>query len=111
MAGSVVFRHGCEIVDGYIIPNDEALTWDDADKRAGFRLDRRKVWAFIPDCCDPTELCSLVHFTRHCTGCTEVPEYTHPPDRGIGCRECGFTGRVRHSEFVPHSILKGHTND
>jgi len=43
----------------------------------------------------------MTRWTSHCSGCTEVPEMTHPPDRGIGCDECGYTGRRRNDFFVP----------
>lgn len=35
----------------------------------------------------------VVRWTSACTGCTEVPENTSSPERGIGCHECGYTGK------------------
>lgn len=110
MAGSVIVRNGHSIVEDRIIHNDETLTWDDADKRAGFRLDRRKTWAFITNEIGMPELCDVVNFTTYCTGCAEVPECTFPSEQGFGCSECCYTGKVRRSEFVPY-IQKDTTND
>lgn len=45
--------------------------------------------------------CMRVIYSGACSGCTEVPECTHAPDRGSGCHECGYTGRKRHDYFVP----------
>lgn len=43
----------------------------------------------------------LCKWTSHCSGCTEVPECTSAPERGSGCFECGYTGKIRHYEWLP----------
>jgi hypothetical protein len=40
-------------------------------------------------------------WTDACSGCTEVPECTSGPDRGIGCHECGYTGKRRWRYWFP----------
>ncbi|MDK2757514.1 MAG: hypothetical protein KYX66_12340 [Blastomonas fulva] len=90
MSGSVIIRHGHEIVDGLIIYNETPLSWEDADAKAGRRLDRRKAWAFIDD-----GLCVLARWTQSCSGCSYVGE------RGGGCSECGYHGVVRSGAWVP----------
>jgi hypothetical protein len=41
MTGSVIVRGETEIIDQHIIHHDTPLSWEEADQRAGFRLDRR----------------------------------------------------------------------
>lgn len=103
MAGSVKIRNGTSVSpDGTIHHNDTAMSWPDADSRAGFRLDRRKAWCFIPnDECLP-ELCEVAIWSSACSGCTEVPEMAFGPDRGSGCSECGYTGRTQNAQWVPY---------
>lgn len=102
MSGSVIMRAGHEVVDDRIVHNDQEMSWEAADKRAGFRLDRRKSWAFIPDKSDLgiPELCEMISFTRACSGC-EDSESMYPRGVGDGCHECGYTGKSRETCFVP----------
>lgn len=92
MSGSVIIRHGHEIVDDRIVYDESLLSWDEADKKARRRLDRRRSWAFIND-----ELCRSISYTTRCSGCSECPG----EDRGMGCSECGYHGVVRQSHWVP----------
>ena len=39
-----------------------------------------------------------------CTGCNETPEFTHAADRGMGCHECGYTGRRQMRHWVPFDL-------
>lgn len=45
----------------------------------------------------------VVRFTTTCSGCT--PGYEESGggghERGMGCYECGYTGKSRHLEWVP----------
>lgn len=102
MSGSVIMRNGHEEVDGRIVHNDRAMSWEEADKRAGFRLDRRKSWAFISrnDDLGIPELCEAISFTAACSGC-EDSESMYPSSVSGGCHECGYTGKRRQSCFVP----------
>jgi len=102
MSGSVIMRGGHEVVDDRIVHNDQEMSWEAADKRAGFRLDRRKSWAFIPNKHDLgiPELCEMISFTRACSGC-EDSESMYPRGVGDGCHECGYTGKSRETCFVP----------
>jgi len=55
----------------------------------------------------------FVRWTQHCTGCTETPENTTPEERGMGCGECGFTGKRRMEWFVPldHAAFEAWLDD
>ena len=96
MSGSVTQRNGTEIVDQRIIHDDQPVAWDDADARAGFRLDRRKLWAFIKD-----ELHEICRWTQACSGCSYEGDYIMPK-RGGGCDECGHQGVVRNAMWIPY---------
>ena len=103
MTGSVKIRNGTYVSsDGTIHHNEIIMSWSDADSRAGFRLDRRKAWCFIPNNEGLPDLCEVASWSSSCSGCTEVPEMTFGPDRGSGCSECGYTGRIRHTQWVPY---------
>lgn len=104
MAGSAKIRNGTRVSsDGTIHHNDTLMSWPDADNRAGFRLDRRKAWCFIPNEQGLPDLCEAISWSSACSGCTEVPEMTSGPDRGSGCSECGYTGRIRNAQWVPYA--------
>jgi len=94
MTGSVIIRHGHEIVDGRIDYDETPLSWDKADQKAGRRLDRRKAWAFVED-----KLCERVAYTTSCSGCSDCS--ISLIDAGPGCRECGFSGRRRAAFWSP----------
>lgn len=96
--GSVIVRHGTKIVDGKIIHDETIISWEEGDAKAGQRLDRRRNWCFIED-----ELCSTVSWSQACSGCYEGWEGHNEGVRGMGCRECGYQGRVKNSCWVPHS--------
>lgn len=103
MSGSVKIRLSTSVLsDGVIHHNDAVLPWTDADIRAGFRLDRRKAWCFIPNDEGLPELCEVATWSSACSGCTEAPEMALGPDRGLGCSECGYTGRSRNAQWVPY---------
>lgn len=94
MSGSVIERLGYSVAAGKIHYDERPLDWSSADARAGFRLDRRKAWAFVDG-----EVCSSVTISRACSGCYEG--YDGDTARGLGCEECGYNGRVRWSAWVP----------
>lgn len=94
MSGSVVVRGETTITEGRICHDDQPLAWTDADQKAGFRLDRRKSWAFVEG-----GLCESVSWTAACSGCTYGFEA-----RGSGCHECGYHGVVRHATWIPYSV-------
>lgn len=92
---SVIERHGHTIDAGGVIHyDDRTLSWGEADKLAGRRLDRRKNWAFISG-----RLCDSVTYTRNCSGCSYDTDYGS--ERGGGCEECGYHGVIRCSEWIP----------
>lgn len=93
MSGSAKIRHGSSVVDGLIQYDETPLAWIDADQRAGFRLDRRKAWAFVEG-----RLCEMISWTDACSGC----RYGFK-ERGSGCNECGHHGVVREAMWVPYS--------
>lgn len=49
-------------------------------------------------------LVTNVNITIPCSGCTEYPEMTMPPENGSGCKECGYHGRVRCGVPNPVSV-------
>lgn len=64
------------------------------------KVDGRRVLVVVVDGFDGY----VVRHTQHCSGCTEVPEMTSPPDRGFGCEECGYTGRRRWEHWIPFDV-------
>jgi hypothetical protein len=90
MAGSVIRRLGTTIEDRIIIHNDAPATWEDADKLAGGRVDRRCCYAIIPGG-DFGDLNVIAKWTAGCSGCD-----------GGGCEECGYRGKVRRAHWVPY---------
>lgn len=90
----VIERHGTEIKDGRIIHDDRLATYEQADKIAARRLDRRKNYAIIDG--EVAESCS---WSQACSGCYEGYDSFHAT--GHGCDECGYTGRRRHGKWVP----------
>lgn len=76
------------------------VTWEKAEAKFGKRLDRRLAYAIIDD-----EVCELVKCTTCCSGCTEVPEMTSAPEQGMGCYECGYTGKTVQRHWVPATSL------
>ena len=87
-----IIRHGTSVSDdGVISHDDRPLPWEEADRIAGRRLDRRRSWAVING-----QICSLIRWTEQCTGCSDG----HAPV-GSGCHECGYTGRRRHGYWMP----------
>ena len=87
-----IIRHGHTVDErGYIHYDETALDWPDADTKAGFRLDRRKNWAFVDG-----ELCESIGWTESCSGCV------YPDGTNEGCSECGYHGRVRSGMWVPY---------
>ncbi len=72
------------------------ITWQEAEKRAGTRLDRRKRYGLVGK-----TLCESVTITGACSGCSDVGDYESAPHRGAGCEECGQRGRRRTKHWVP----------
>lgn len=84
------------------------ITWRQAERIAGRRLDRRRCYAR-----DGKRLLELCQWTGSCSGCFEGGEYgglahNYPWDDktqchiGGGCRECGYTGKARQAQWVPY---------
>ena len=92
--GSVIVRGETTIVDQMIYHDDQPITWEDADARAGRRLDRRRAWAFVEG-----TLCTSISWTQACSGCGYGFE-----DRGSGCSECGHHGVTREAMWVPEPM-------
>lgn len=66
---------------------------------AQHKLDRRKNYTEFMEV-----LCTVQKVTQPCTGCNEYPEMTAPPERGEGCKECGYTGKRVNIFPVPVTI-------
>lgn len=102
MTGSVIRRLATSIDDdGQIHHDDHPAPWAEAEALAGRRLDRRRRFAIIASHGDAPQLCEIAKGSIACSGCSETPEMTASPWRGMRCRECGYTGRRRHSQWVP----------
>ena len=79
--GSVIERKGHTIdSEGFIHYADIPATWDQADKMAGHRVDRRRSYLIADG-----KLRFLLRWSSSCSGCG-----------GSGCRECGYKGKSRH---------------
>jgi hypothetical protein len=70
---------------------------DEAERRAGHRLDRRRRYAW-----DGATVCSLSTWTQSCSGCSCDCGDGYPCDHEpYGCDECGHTGKRRRSAWIP----------
>lgn len=76
--------------------NYARITWRDAERVTGRRLDRRRSYAFKLG-----KIWILEKYTLPCCGCSESPESTPAPEKGTGCYECGYTGRRRYEVWCP----------
>lgn len=106
------------------------ITWQEAEKIAGSRLDRRRQYyihteegrraenpyAFngsydMPD----AKLFAYVEGTRECSGCScDCGEGYGCSHGAAGCEECGYTGKRRegmHSPINLDEIMRGDKND
>ena len=77
---------------------DIPCTFEDATVLAGARLDRRRNYIIIDG-----NVCELSEWTEPCSGCSCCNEYPCDccQERGSGCHECGYTGKVRRSHWAP----------
>lgn len=77
---------------------DETSTYSVAEKIAKKRLDHRRNYAIING-----QVCVFEQFTRPCSGCSCDGEYPCSccNERGAGCEECGYTGKVRSGYWMP----------
>jgi hypothetical protein len=80
--------------------DDRRISIDDAEKMAGVKLDRRRVYGVVKE----GELCFMASYTIRCSGCTEDSEYSFSLI-GSGCRECGYTGKRRINEWQPAYLI------
>ena len=84
--------HGFKVKIETIEPDITAyLSIEEAEKKAGKRLDRRKKY-----CICGLELCTIEKFREACSGCSDHREYS---TQGSGCKECGWHG-VRVGTFA-----------
>lgn len=92
---------------GMIHHQERPVTWADAEKIAGKRLDRRRSYKIING-----DVCTLFKFTQPCSGCFELGDYGSGIERyeyddkaqchvGFGCDECGHTGKRRSGHWTP----------
>lgn len=90
MAGAV---HKRDDPDGPETP----VSWDEADRLAGRRLDRRRRHMIIRG-----QVCELAVETVACSGCSCDCGDGYPCYHGAaGCHECGYTGKRRWAIWVP----------
>ena len=94
----VIERFGTEVVNGIIQHDDRPSTYEAAEKLCGMKLDRRKNYAIHKG-----EVCVSIRWSSPCTGCSCDGEYPCSccRERGGGCHECGYTGRVRNGMWTP----------
>ncbi len=92
---SVIIRHGHSIDDrGYIHYDDRSSTYEAAEQLAGRRLDRRRNYAIIDG-----QVAESARWSQACSGCYEGHETGS--GIGLGCSECGYTGRRRNGAWAP----------
>lgn len=97
---AVIERHETTVDGaGFIHHDDRASSYEAAEKIAGTRLDRRRNYAIIDG-----GVCELAQWSQACSGCYEGYDSAHAI--GIGCDECGFTGRRRQAHWVPLTSTK-----
>lgn len=56
------------------------------------------------------EMCNVMKYTNTCSGCScDVMEFDKKNGipLGMGCHECGYTGKRRWTMYIPLSIMKG----
>jgi hypothetical protein len=75
------------------------ITISAAEGLAGRRLDRRRRYAH-----NGRELVEAASWSQPCSGCVVLG----CTDTGLGCAECGYTGRRRIHVWVPISIQRAH---
>ena len=87
----------------------ERITYQRAEEILGGRVDRRAAYYF-EDTPEAREMFAggpvytYGEWTRECSGCTESEMgryYTGQPGKGIGCSECGYTGKRRDGWYAP----------
>lgn len=78
--------------------HDREIPIESVEKLAGKRLDRRKSYAVIRG-----EVCESASWTGECSGCSTDYESCGYVI-GMGCRECGYTGKRRHSIWIPLTV-------
>ena len=71
-------------------------TYEEADRVAGFRLDRRKSYMI-----EGRKVLEKASFSLRCSGCSCGCEMGGCGCGNLGCRECGYTGRQRMVDWQP----------
>ena len=95
--GRVIERHGHTIDEnGLIHYDDQQATFEQAEAIVGRKLDHRRNYAIIDG-----NVCECATWTAPCSGCAPDSEPGSSEEDGCGCSECGYTGRVRRSQWVP----------
>lgn len=88
----------------------ERVTYEEADRLAGVRVDRRvkQYWAAKDKKPCPTTGAILFKdskFTAPCSGCSDDSEYSNS-SIGSGCRECGGKGKSVQHFPEPYYFIK-----
>lgn len=74
---------------------ERRTTYERLERRFKRKLDRRRNYAVVNG-----ELCECGTWTDECSGCSHYDEGYRISDPS-GCEECGYTGKVRNSMWVP----------
>lgn len=82
------------------------VTIEQAEAFAGKRLDRRHRYAILPGLNGADELHAAASWTHVCSGCAYDDGGYVTPSRGMGCEECGYTGKRRQSQWLPASWIE-----
>lgn len=91
----VIERHDHSIdAAGFIRYDDRPSNYERAEELAGRRLDRRRNYAIIDG-----QVAESCQWSQACSGCYEDHNIAH--GTGIGCHECGYTGRRRSGAWIP----------
>ena len=93
---TVIIRTKVEVTDaGAIATDDIPSTHNELERMTGKKLDRRKSYALVKGV-----LCEAAKWSQCCSGCG--PEWKIGSEaKGMGCDECGYTGRSVQSYWLP----------
>ncbi len=92
-----IIRHGYhDDCFGRISHDDEAVTYERMEELTGAKLDRRRSYCLI-NSGNRFVLCAGVNWSDTCSGCSDCST----PIRGVGCKECGYTGRSVRKSWAP----------
>lgn len=85
--------------NGQTFPVRVETTHDEIEKEMAVKLHRSRSYLIANDDMFGTHVLVIARATVTCSGCARDIEYS--PGPGIGCEECGYTGKRVWSQWVP----------